>query len=89
MAKERAALAEIYGIKEEDLDDPKLQEFMEVMKPRAQGRTWANDDADTGASAVPLPPLPTEKRAKKKSAPKVKASLETVTSKRPGGEVCS
>ncbi|CAG8494711.1 16167_t:CDS:10, partial [Racocetra fulgida] len=31
-------------VKNDDLNDEKLEEFLEVMKPRSKSKTWANDD---------------------------------------------
>jgi hypothetical protein len=46
---------------------------MAVMQPRKASKTWANDDAIAGAI--------------KPGAPKVKAVIEKVPVKRPGGQV--
>ncbi|KAI8999531.1 hypothetical protein BC832DRAFT_564521 [Gaertneriomyces semiglobifer] len=58
-----------------DEQDPKLKEFLEVMRPRslARGKTWANDDI-----------LPEDANTIKKS--KVKAKVLTVPNKKTGGD---
>jgi len=35
-------------------DDPKLKEYLEVMKPKSKKRTWENDDALQGNTDIPI-----------------------------------
>ncbi|KAJ1553881.1 hypothetical protein HK405_006629, partial [Cladochytrium tenue] len=64
-----------------DRSDPKLKEFLEVMRPRAaaRARTWANDDA-LGSSSSPPTPASTAAPAAKK------LEVLAVPNKKPGGQ---
>jgi multiple RNA-binding domain-containing protein 1 len=50
--KEKAAKIkqQFHGILSELEQDPKLKEFIEVMKPRSQAKTWMNDDGLGGST---------------------------------------
>ncbi|KAJ1551772.1 hypothetical protein HK405_013887, partial [Cladochytrium tenue] len=63
-----------------DRSDPKLKEFLEVMRPRAaaRARTWANDDA-LGSSSAPTPASTAAPAAKK-------LEVLAVPNKKPGGQ---
>ncbi|KAJ3102243.1 hypothetical protein HDU97_000679 [Phlyctochytrium planicorne] len=68
--KEQERKARFYA---SEIDDPKLKEFLEVMKPRGgnKGRTWMNDDGE----------LKIEKQGKG-----MKAEVLAVKNRKPGGE---
>eukprot|EP00123_Amoebidium_parasiticum_P001003 comp11963_c0_seq2/m.6654 comp11963_c0_seq2/g.6654 ORF comp11963_c0_seq2/g.6654 comp11963_c0_seq2/m.6654 type:complete len:788 (-) comp11963_c0_seq2:24-2387(-) len=77
-AKEKKAkavkmLADIYGVK--DMEDPELQEFLEVSKPRAAAKTWSNED-----TALQQAQKIEDKKAKKS---KLQVKVDTVDAKRP------
>lgn len=56
--KEKAAKIkqQFHGILSEVDQDPKLNEFIEVMKPRSQAKTWMNDDGLGGGRTGDMPP---------------------------------
>lgn len=72
MQKEQELLKKLYAVEADPSVDPKLHEFMSVMKPRSSTKTWANDE-----SAV----------VSKPGSTKVKTVVEQVALKRPGGQV--
>ncbi|KAJ1985004.1 Multiple RNA-binding domain-containing protein 1 [Dimargaris cristalligena] len=62
---------------ESTLNNPKFQEFAQVMAPRHQSKTWANDDLPgTQNDTTIAPSLKTTK---------VKAQVHAVPNKKPGG----
>ncbi|KAI8921384.1 hypothetical protein DFJ77DRAFT_161675 [Powellomyces hirtus] len=68
MERKKKLLGNLYA----DQEDPKLKEFLDVMRPRAaaRGRTWANDDVT----------------ATENSATKVNAKVLAVPNKKTGGD---
>ncbi|GAB5591932.1 Multiple RNA-binding domain-containing protein 1 [Umbelopsis nana] len=72
--KKKQHLAKLY----EDLENPKLKEYLGVMSSRTKGRTWANDDI----AASKEDDLPNGKPSKK-SAPKI--ATVAVANRKTGG----
>ncbi|KAF9432100.1 hypothetical protein BGZ76_011257, partial [Entomortierella beljakovae] len=60
-------------------NDPKLKEYLEIMQPRVNTKTWANDDAVE---------INTEKigHDRVKGKPKAKAQVVAIKNRKPGGE---
>ena len=68
LERKKKFLSEIYG----DENDEKLQEYLNVMKPRAHAKTWTNDDGSRQDDAAI------------RGKPKIQAIA--VPNKKPGGE---
>lgn len=58
-----------HSIKENENDDPLLQEFLQVMQPRSKSKMWANDTI--GAPSLEESKKPTEKKREKESKAKM------------------
>eukprot|EP00051_Salpingoeca_urceolata_P001961 m.45608 g.45608 ORF g.45608 m.45608 type:complete len:1034 (+) comp11795_c0_seq3:145-3246(+) len=80
MRKEQQLLAKLYAVEADPAADPKLKEFLDVMRPSGKKHTWANDAGGTVAAR----PGDVDKAQRK--ARKVKALVEAVDMRRPGGE---
>lgn len=74
MEKKKQHFTKLY----EDMENPKLKEYLGVMASRTKGRTWANDDMDADKEDT----LPNGK-PKKKAAPKV--ATVAVANRKTGG----
>ena len=72
MTKDQVLLQKLYEIEQNPSVDPELHEYLTVMQPRKGARTWSNDDGVARAQ---------------KSGARVKARVEEVALRRPGGEV--
>ncbi|KAI8586983.1 hypothetical protein BDZ88DRAFT_263737 [Geranomyces variabilis] len=72
MERKKKLLGTLYA---PEAEDPKLKEFLDVMRPRAaaRNRTWANDDVTATAAA-------------EESRPKVNAKVVAVANRKTGGD---
>lgn len=83
--REKELLKEIYAVEADPQVNPELHEFLQVMQPGSHKRTWANDSAtDMNNRAQKKGRI--EKPADKPDTGKVSAKIETVKSKKFGGE---
>ncbi|KAF9929920.1 hypothetical protein FBU30_001079 [Linnemannia zychae] len=75
LVKKKEHLSKLYQAE----SDPKLKEYLEVMQPRANAKTWANDDAVE---------LNTEKvgHGRENNRTKARAQVVAIKNRKPGGE---
>lgn len=76
--KKKQHLAKLY----EDMENPKLKEYLDVMSSRTKGRTWANDDMAAGKDDN-LPNGKPNGKPTKKAAPKI--ATVAVANRKTGG----